>query len=265
MSAISSILWNLPGMGTEVEEFQSAFTWGPPWAQYYTPALFSSACVDSNNTPTTTLRMGLVLGQITATGLWTNYSATATDGSDVARGVLPFGMNMENLLTLQTQQKFAPVMVGGLLKGSKLIGLDNMAREQLRARFTFDDNLPGLAWFPFKRFVSKTQAASPYQVLSTDNSTLFDNTGATGAVTFTLPALANGYFFGFRVVADQTITVASSEGTNMVAFNNASASSVAFSTGGAKIGGMFWVYTNPAATKWVVENHSAGANTVTVA
>ena len=82
---------------------------------------------------------------------------------------------------------------------------------------------------------------------------------------FTLPALANGYKFGFRVQADQTITVASAAGDDMVAFNDASADSVAFSTGGAKVGGLVVVYTNPAGTKWIVEDHSAGANTITVA
>jgi hypothetical protein len=61
------------------------------------------------------------------------------------------------------------------------------------------------------------------------------------------------------------VTVASSEGSNLVALNNASASSVAFSTGSGKIGGGFRIYSNPAGTKWFVENASAGSNTITVA
>ena len=265
MSAISSAMGNLPGMGSPVEEFQSAFIWGAPWWWQYTPGQIYSGTLDSNNSPTTTLRMGLVLGRRTSDNAWTNYSASATDGSQVAQGVLPLGLNMLNLLTQAAQTKYWAILVAGGVKAANLIGLDNLAREQLRGRFFFDDDLPGRGWVPFKTFITKTQAASPYQVLSTDNQAIFDNVGATGSVTFTLPVLANGYFFAFRVVADQAVTIASSEGTNMIALNNASASSVAFSTGSQKIGGCVWVYSNPGATKWIVENHSAGTNTITVA
>ena len=159
--------------------------------------------------------------------------------------------------------KFYAVLVGGPVKASKVLNLDLMARQQMD-KFIFDDigNVMGNHWWPFKRFQTKTAA---YTVVAADNLTLFDNVGATAAVTFTLPVLANGYFFGFRVQADFNVTVASNEGDNMVAFNDASADSVAFSTGGSLIGGMVWVYTNPGATKWIVEDHSAGANTITVA
>jgi hypothetical protein len=94
---------------------------------------------------------------------------------------------------------------------------------------------------------------------------MFDNTGATGEVDFTLPPIANGYKFGFRVQTDQTVKVISNEGANIVAFNNASANSLAFSTGGSRIGGLLIFYSNAGATKWIVENDSFSGNTVTVA
>src|SRR5262249_35428768 len=97
------------------------------------------------------------------------------------------------------------------------------------------------------------------------NLSHFDTTGATGEVDFTLPAIANGYFFGFTNMVAQILKVISSEGTNIVALNNASATSVAFATGGQQIGAGFHVYSNPAATKWFVETASAGTATVTVA
>jgi hypothetical protein len=59
--------------------------------------------------------------------------------------------------------------------------------------------------------------------------------------------------------------VASAEGTNMVALNNLSATSVAFQTGSGLIGGGFMIYSNPAGNKWIVQNISAGSNTITVA
>ncbi len=228
----------------------------------YTGAYISASATDPTNVPTTTLRPGLVMGIVTATGQWTNYSATATDGSNVAMGILPIGLRMSDVLTQTTVAKFYAMMVSGGVKAANLLGLDLMARAQLSQRFVFDDNFIGNNRFDWQAFVSKT---ANYQILASDNFTLFDNTGAVGEVDFTLPAIANGYQFGFSTIADQTLKVISTEGTNIVAFNNASATSVAFSTGGSKIGGGFVIYSNPGATKWIVQNASAGANTITVA
>ncbi len=243
---------NVPGIGTTVETYESAPTWARHPMLLWAPGQISSAMVDSTNTPTTTIRPGLVLGIITATGLWTNYSPTATDGSQVAQGILGVGLPMLDPFTNTAQTKVWGIIVGGPVQASKLIGLDLQARADMVPYFRFDDfaTVPGTGYrFPWTNFMSKTAA---YQVLAGDNFTLFDNVGATGSITFTLPAIANGYCFGFRVQADQTVVVASSEGANMIALNNAVANSVAFSTASQKIGGMVMVYTNPAGTKWIV-------------
>ena len=257
----SSFYGHLPGMGVVVETFEAAYCWGP-YPRYFTGALIASTAADPTNTPTWELRPGLIMGKIISTGQWVNYSATATDGSEVAAGVLTIGLRMQDIFTGSNTQKFYGIMVSGGVQAAKLIGLDNMARSQMAGQFYFDDNFSGNHVYPWNRF--QTKAAS-YTVVAADNLSLFDNIGATGSITFTLPAIANGYYFGFRVQADQTVIVASAEGANMVAFNNAVANSVAFQTGGAKIGGLFIVYTNPAGTKWIVESAGAGANTVTVA
>lgn len=262
MSVVSSMFGNAPGLGQAVETFEQAWSWGPFGSLVWTPGYIYSGAVDSGNSPTTNLRPGLVMGIITATGAWTNYSSTATDGSQVAQGVLPIGLVMQDFLTGTGQAKAFGIVVGGRVQASKLINLDLQARATMSPRFIFDDNFVGNTKFPWNVFITKTAA---YQVLASDNFTMFDNIGASGSVTFTLPTLANGYCFGFRVQADQSVVVQSSEGTNMIAFNNVSASSVAFSTGSQKIGGVFVVYSNQLGTKWIVENHSAGTNTVTVA
>lgn len=253
---------NVFGIGGTVESYEAAPTWARHPLLLWAPGQISSAMVDPTNSPTTTCRPGLVLGQITASGLWTNYSPTATDGSQVAQGVLGVGLPMLDPFTNLTQTKVWGIIIGGPVQSAKLIGLDLNARAAMSPYFRFDDNYIGNYRFPWQAFVSKTTS---YQVLAADNGTLFDNVGAVGAVTFTLPAIANGYFFGFRVQADQSVTVASLEGSNIVGFNLATASSVAFSTGSAKIGGQFILYSNPAGTKWIVETASAGANTVTTA
>lgn len=251
---------NVPGIGSTVETYEAAPTWARHSFLLWAPAQISSAALDPTNTPTTTLRPGLVMGVITATGLWTNYSPTATDGSQVAMGILGVGMPMLDPFTNTTQTKVWGMIVGGPIQAKWLIGLDNQARADLASRFIFDDNYLGNALFPVQKFVTKI---ADYAVLTTDNLTTFDNTGAVGAVNFTLPAIVNGLSYSFRVVADQSVTVTSTEGDNMEAFNDALADSVAFSTGGAKVGGEFRVYSTPG-LKWRVQTLSAGANTVTV-
>jgi hypothetical protein len=252
---------NAPGLGAAVETFEQAWSWGPFGSLIWTPGYIYSGALDSGNTPTTNLRPGLVMGIITATNAWTNYSPTATDGSQIAQGVLPIGLTMNDFLTGAGQAKAFGIVVGGRVQASKLINLDLQARSTLSPRFVFDDNFVGNYRFPGTRFATKT---ADYTVVAADNFTLFDNTGAVGAVNFTLPALANGYLFGFRVAADQSVTVTSAAGNDIIAFNDNAASSVAFSTGGAKVGGMFHIYSNPAGTAWIMETASAGANTVTV-
>jgi hypothetical protein len=260
MSQISSMFGLPPGMGTVVETFEQAIAWGP-YLRYYLPAYLDAGILDPTNTPTWELRRGLVLGKKIATGTWTNYAATNTDGSEVAAAILIESMRIQDVITGVNTARFYGIMVSGGVKAANLIGLDNMARAQMSNQFYFDDNFPGNQQFPFQRFQTKT---ANYQIVASDNLTHFDNLGATGAVTFTLPPIANGYFFGFTAsVTNQNLIVASSEGTNMVTFNNISANSVAYQTGGSIAGGSFRIYSNPAGTKWFVEQ--IGSNTLTVA
>lgn len=251
-----------PGLTTARETYEAEFRWGSQFQGVFANGVIDGATIDSGNTPTYELRPGLLLGQVISTGKYKNYSPTATDGSEVASAVLIEGLRTQSFEGVATDRFYA-VLVGGPVQAGKILNLDLMARQQLD-KFIFDDIfvMGGNHWFHWKRF--QTKIAS-YTVLAVDNYTLFDNVGATGAITFTLPAIANGHLYGFRVQADQTITVTSAEGTNIVAFNNAAASSVAFSTGGQKIGGMVYFYSNPAANKWLVMNGSAGTNTITVA
>lgn len=88
-----------------------------------------------------------------------------------------------------------------------------------------------------KRSVSKT---ANYSVRpGPDEGVVFDNAGASGAVTFTLPPIADvwdGWEIEVSVVADQTVTITAPSG-KLIAFNNAAATSLAFSTAAEKIGG----------------------------
>ena len=221
-----------PGITGAAETYEAAFRWGQYGVGIITGALIDAACIDPTNVPTFELRPGLVLGKKSTTGTWTNYAATNTDGSGIAAGILMSAVRMQDFQGA-TQQRFYGILVGGPVQAGKLLGLDYMARQQMRY-FQFDTDLNGFSWFPYKQIKTVTTG---YTALVTDNMTLFDNLGAGGAVTITLPAIANGLMFGIHVSADQTMTIASAEGSNIVALNNASASSLAFSTGIQKIGG----------------------------
>ena len=81
-----------------------------------------------------------------------------------------------------------------------------------------------------------------YTVTAAESGTIFTTTGATKAINFTLPAIADGPFeFRFLCGADQSLTVTAATADTLVAFNDLTADSVALSTSSEKIGGGFQV------------------------
>lgn len=245
----------VPGLTTSRETYEAEFRWGSQFQGVFANALISGSTIDSGNTPTFELRPGLLLGQQISTGKYLQYNPSANDGTEVASAVLIEGLRMLDFSNNPIDHFYA-VLVGGPVQASKLIGLDNNAR-QCMDKFIFDDifGIQGSHWFPFKRQINKT---ANYTILSTDNFTLFDNAGAAGEVDLTLPAIANGYFFGLRAQAAQTFKFISNEGGNVVG-TTATQSSVSV----AAIGGVIYIYSNAAGTKWIVEQH--GTQTITAA
>lgn len=242
-----------PGLTTARETYENEFRWGSQYQGVFANGLISGAARDTGNSPTYELRPGLLLGQIIASGKYTNYSATATDGSEVAAAILIEGLRVQDFEGAN-QDKFYAVLVGGPVKADKVLNLDLMARQQM-ANFIFDDNfqMAGNHWYPWKRFQTKT---ANYSIVAADNMTMFDNVGASGTVVLTLPAIANGYFFGLRAEAAQVLRFTSFEGSNMIGTSATQTSSSV-----AAIGGVIYVYSNPAGTKWIVEQH--GTQTIT--
>jgi hypothetical protein len=250
---------SLPGIQAQQATWENAFCWGREGLRMFTNGYISPNAIDSGNTPTYEIRPGLVLGKITSSGQWTNYSATATDGSQVAAAVFMMAVRMQNLAGIN-QAAFIGIMVGGPIKAANLYGFDQQARQQMRGMFAFDDDFTGQQWYPFKTEVTQT---ANYTILPSDNNTLFDNTGAVGEVDFTLPPILPGYFFGFQCNAAQTLKVISNEGGNIIGLNTLTANSVAFTTGGQQIGASFVIFSNPAGTKWLVNNTAAATAAVT--
>ncbi len=247
----------VPGMTTSRETYESEFRWGSQFQGVFANALISGSAVDTGNSPTFELRPGLLLGQNLTTGKYAQYSPTATDGTEVAAGILIEALRMQDFSGVAVD-KFYAVLVGGPVQAAKILNLDNMARAQMN-KFIFDDvfNVQGNWAFPWKRFQTKT---ANYTLVSTDNLSHFDNLGATGEVDLTLPPILNGYYFGFHCLATQVFKVISNEGGNLVG-STATQTSASVTA----IGGGFAVYSNPAATKWVVENLSSTTQALTFA
>ena len=63
-----------------------------------------------------------------------------------------------------------------------------------------------------------------YVILATDNPSDFDNTGAAGSVTFTLPAAVVGYVFSFTATVAQPLVIDAPGGVTLYAGNLASTS-----------------------------------------
>lgn len=125
----------------------------------------------------------------------------------------------------------------------------------------YPPQVPGVfeGFLNWKTYLDKT---ANYTLKVTDNGSFCTNLGAIAAVTFTLPAIAQNYRFGFFVAAEQTLTITSPEGTNIVAPTLLTATSLAFSTGGQRIGAFIELRTNQSKTKWYALKGGFGALTV---
>jgi hypothetical protein len=245
-----------PGMGDPVESTEIEFTWGRPETQQQLGITIVSTAADATNTPTTTLRRGLIMGQITSTKKFKQYSATATDGTQNPIGFLMWGRNLLDPRTGTAGDRVGTLMVSGPIKTANVIGLDETARRLLAGRFLFDD----FRFPPGDRLT--TNKAADYTVVAADNGTFFT---ASAATNFTLPALANvspGWNATFFNTADANMTVTAPAG-KLIAFNNAAATSVALSTAGNKIGSGFKITMNAAGTFYLAQ--PIGAGTVTIA
>lgn len=256
----------IPGSTEAIESAERAVLWhgvDGMGGHYFKTINVDATAVDSGNSPTSLLRPGLVMGKLDATNQYVDYDPDATDGSQEAVGVL-----VEELYTLDPSTGSAAdrmfrMLIHGGVKAGELVNLDYQARAQLVDKGIHFDDLenPRLDW---KRV--NTQA-SDYTIVAANNRHLFSTAGASGGVTFTLPAIAAGLTFYFLNLEDQNMTIASAEGDNLVAINDAEADSVAFSTSSEKVGALLGITAlyDGSTLRWVPFNLSPGAHTVTPA
>lgn len=268
----------MPGTGT-LQASQEAQVWvGRDSSQEFGSIALAAATTDIGNTGTTNLlRPGLVLGKITATGLYRDYGATNTDGSEIALAVLYVGTNMlDSSGNTKITQGF--IVAKGILQPDFLIGLDGQARRQMvqSGKFIFSDNIRGSFAFlgaPMsERTIAATNAtlanvtllAFSTDVLPGDNGKLIMTTGSNTDVNITLPAVTSvGFMVEVLNTANVNLKVLSAEGANIVFDGVASCNSIAFATTNHKIGGRAQFMVNSAGTGWTVRVMSL--NTITIA
>jgi len=85
---------------------------------------------DAGNTPTTTLRKGLVLGKITATGKYAQYDDLASDCTEVAACILAEEVSLLDA-DGNARDAHAVGVIHGVVDESKLIGIDANAKADL--------------------------------------------------------------------------------------------------------------------------------------
>jgi len=250
-----------PGFVAEVEAAETSVLWvgrhGQDLAATRKITLLSST-VDGGNSPSTTLRGGNVLALVDSSGKATLYDPDATDGTQIAVGVLEKAQSM--LVDGTASDRFTQMLVHGLVKEGELLGLDARAKQQLGLRCTFDrETSPQAGVLMHPRGIYRK--STNYTVVAGDNGLLFL---ATAAATFTLPTKENGLAFRFAQTADGNLVIQGS--ADLIHKGNAAANTVTFSTASEKIGSQVLVeclYTNTGTLKWLVTN--LGGTTATVA
>lgn len=226
-------------------------------------SFFKSACVsgvarDAGNSPTTILRSGLLLGQITSSGKFIQWDITATDGSQNLAGILWKELRATDFDANNTDRVFTIIQGMGLMqaaqlliKGVALVGHADefLARRSLAAMgFWLDDDMNRAQAGMLMRTVAK---AADYTVLTSDNGTLFTNTGAAAKITFTLPAIKKGLKFSFYSTDNDGIKILASTADTIVAHNDVDIDYIDLATTGRNIGGRVDIEANEDASLWL--------------
>jgi len=111
-----------------------------------------------------------------------------------------------------------------------------------------------------------TNKTADYVVTAADTGTIFTNAGDGDDIEYTLPALAAGLHYWFTQDTDNELKVTSPEGNNIVAYNDATASSVAYTTASEQIGALLYFFCDGTVWRYLAQAGGTGAeHTITIA
>jgi hypothetical protein len=127
------------GLGTTLVSDPSEIRFTDHGRESIIAIVIAAAAVDAENTPTTTLRKGLVLGKISESGKYKEYDAEAEDGSEVARVILDDQVDLLDDTGTPADTEALGAFRGDFI-ASALIGIDPAAKAAL-AHCAFDEAL----------------------------------------------------------------------------------------------------------------------------
>ena len=258
---------NAPGFDTNIETEEVDVNWTGRDGQTQiadNKVTIDKANTDAGNTPTTTIRGGMIMSRETTSGNEYIYDPDANDGRQFITGVLD---HMQDMLKDSTAtDRFEKIQVLGLMKTSRLIedggtvgDVSLHAQSALTALGVKLDKSRNLgAKFLSHPMGSEIIAATTKTLVAADNGKLFIQT--TGAGNYTLPANSDANL-GFTVqilqTTDNALVITSAAGDDIVALNNAAADTVTFSTGSQQIGSkvqVSLVQTASGTRRWTIDN-----------
>lgn len=245
---------SIPGFSAikETEESQIWAT-GPDnnHKRFEMKAHVDDGVVDAGNTPTTTLRGGLVMGLRDADGKVYKYDADATNGDQKVVGILPKHLSMLDR-DGTAEDKFTKLLTAGIIKSvTDLIGYDKAALAVLaRIGFTFaqlDPHGSAFLLHPKARyFKDGTALSGAYTVLDSDHGCML--VAVTAAMNFTMPDLAT-VGKGFSVLLfnaiDANMIVTAAANTILAGdAGGAPSTTITFSTANRKMGACVLMYAD---------------------
>lgn len=221
---------------------------------------FSNTLRDASSSPTTIIRPGMLLGQLTADSKLVHWDPAATDGSQYLRGVNEHELVMTEGYGGDAAERFGPYVLQAPLRASALLVLGTaltsstfqyLARRKLaQMGCMLDDDPLGYLAGVNPRTIQKTATGA---ITAAENGATFNVVGGA-AVTLTLPTLVPGLSFKFVNLAGQNLIIASAGSLDdIVALNDLSADSITFSTANQLIGAQCDIYSDyvNGTLKWI--------------
>lgn len=265
MPTLMPLYGQTPGITALSQETPKIVHWGQPHSIFHAPQnQIVSTATDASNTPTTTLRAGMVLARITSSGKWTTCDPNAAGtGAEVPAGILLTDTPMLGASGSVEDKLGIPIALRAFLKAADILvegtvltsSTDEFyVRQRLMARgFLFDDDFDQKLYAPVLHGREKVVTGDT-TVTAADNGTLFIVSGSSGATIFTLPTFEAGLTFEFLQLDDQNMTIASaSSSDNIVGKNDVAADSIAFSTMSEKLGAHVRLRSLEVSAKWMTD------------
>jgi hypothetical protein len=255
---------NEPGFTTAIESEETQIWWSGPNNQHQLSEqsiLLDDENTDAGNTPTSTVRGGMILAKETSSGNHYIWDPDATDGRQFVTGVLE---KHQDLLVDNTKtNRWITQLSTGLLKASELIqdgdtkgAISLQARASLlRQGFQLDTNGPDGAAFLLHSMGQEFISATTKTLVAADNGKHFIQSAAGN---YTLPANTEanvGFCCLITQISDNNLVITSAAGDDIMTKNNDAADSVTFNTATELIGTTVMVkliHTAASTRKWLV-------------